>query len=214
MTRPDVCIPSAAGAIFGDRLELAIGYVHLLRTAGVTRGLLGPRESDRIWERHILNSAALAEVVPAGATVVDLGSGAGLPGIPLWLARPDLEITLVEPMQRRATFLREVVERLDLAVAVVNARAEDLTGRGADVVVVRALAPMERLIPMALPVLRPGGRLLALKGRTAEAEIGKAATVLRGWPGARITRIEVGGADMMATVVQVERGSSTEARGR
>ncbi len=169
----------AAVACFGDRLDLAERYAGLLVSEGVTRGLIGPRETDRIWDRHLLNCAAVAELIPPGATVVDVGSGAGLPGVVLAVARPDLAITLLEPLARRATFLSEVVEFLGLTAAtVVRARAEECTpkrGRpllpACDVATARAVAPLDRLAAWCLPLVRVGGRLLALKGSSAADEV-------------------------------------------
>lgn len=168
---------AAAGArLFGDRLGLAEAYADLLGSQGVVRGLIGPRELPRLWPRHLLNSALLAELVPAGATVCDIGSGAGLPGIPLAIARPDLAVELVEPMLRRTTFLVEAVARLQLgSVRVTRSRAEGLAGhRAVDAVVVRAVAPLSRLAAWCLPLLRPGGSLLALKGSRAQEELAAA----------------------------------------
>jgi 16S rRNA (guanine527-N7)-methyltransferase len=154
-------------------------YVDILATRGVAYGLLGPKEASRIWERHILNSAALSQLIEPGNTVIDVGSGAGLPGIPLTLLRPDLRVTLLEPLLRRFTFLVEALSELELSgrVEVVRARAEDHTGRY-DVVVTRAVAPLDRLIGWCDPLRRPGGVLLALKGRNVGAEIDQAAQVL------------------------------------
>ena len=174
--------PEAAAAVFGAALPLAEGYVARLATDGVTRGLIGPREVARLWERHVLNSAAVAEAVPAGARVVDVGSGAGLPGIPLGLARPDLTVTLVEPMARRVEFLAEVVAELRAASpeeaarwAVVRGRAEDrnvVSGVGAvDVVTARAVAPLPRLVGWCRGLLRPGALLVALVGARAVEEL-------------------------------------------
>ena len=119
-----VSLPEAAAAMFGPRLEIAQRYAELLATAGVERGLLGPREVDRVWERHLLNSAAVGELLDHGERVVDIGSGAGLPGIPLAIARPDLDITLLEPLLRRSEFLKEAVAELGLTVEVARGRAE------------------------------------------------------------------------------------------
>ena len=166
--------PPAAFALFGDRLELARLYADLLVGPGVERGLLGPREVARIWERHILNSAALAELIGPGARVIDIGSGAGLPGVPLAIARPDLRVTLVEPMLRRTEFLSEVVEALGIPVEVIRGRAEEPAIRssvaGADVVVSRAVADLGKITRWSMPLLRPGGRMLALMGERAAAE--------------------------------------------
>ena len=175
--------PPEAAAVFGDRLALARRYADHLVGSGVERGLLGPREAPRIWDRHILNCAVVAELLPDGARTVDLGSGAGLPGIPLALARPDLSVVLVEPLARRVDWLREVVEDLDLPVTVERGRAEEPGVRarweGADVVTARAVAPLARLAGWALPLLRPGGMMLALKGASADAEVARDAVAVR-----------------------------------
>ncbi|MGH3868055.1 MAG: 16S rRNA (guanine(527)-N(7))-methyltransferase RsmG [Pseudonocardiaceae bacterium] len=164
-----------AQAVFGDRYPLAERYAALLAGSGVGRGLIGPREADRLWERHLLNSAVLGELVPEGARVLDVGSGAGLPGIPLALARPDLAIVLLEPMARRVVWLEEVVAVLGLAISVHRGRAEDQWVRdelgGNDIVTARAVAPLGRLAGWCLPLVAPGGRLLAVKGVSAEQEV-------------------------------------------
>jgi len=139
------------------------------------RGLIGPREAPRIWERHLLNCAAVAELIPPGAFITDVGSGAGLPGIVLSVARPDLAVILVEPLARRTAFLTEVVRALgvDARVAVVRGRAEEMasTLRPADIVTARAVAPLDRLARWCLPLATVGGRLLALKGASAAEEV-------------------------------------------
>lgn len=166
--------------MFGSALPTAIAYADLLADAGVERGLVGPREVERIWERHLLNCAAVSMAVPHGAAVTDIGSGAGLPGIPLALARSDVRVTLVEPLLRRSTFLAEAVQMLGLpSIQVVRARAEDLPPRSVEVVVARAVAPLDKLARSTLPLLRPGGRLVAMKGRAAEQELAAATTTLR-----------------------------------
>lgn len=174
--------PAAAAEVFGDRIGLAEQYAAFLATAGVERGLIGPREVDRMWERHILNSAAVGELIESGARVVDIGSGAGLPGLPLAIARPDLTVILVEPMLRRTEFLAEVVGALGLPVTVVRGRAEEPSVRDeageADVVVSRAVADLTKLARWSLPLLRPGGRMLALKGERAMAEVAEASATL------------------------------------
>lgn len=184
---------------FGDLLPLAERYAAWLAGAGTERGLLGPREVPRIWDRHVLNSAALAPLLAPGESVVDVGSGAGLPGIPLALARPDCTYVLLEPLLRRAEFLREVVDDLGLGdrVSVLRARAEEAARepRRWDVAVARAVAPLDRLAGWCLPLLRPGGRLLALKGERAAEE---ALSV----PGARVERLGD------TTVVTVRRKGS------
>jgi 16S rRNA (guanine527-N7)-methyltransferase len=147
----------------------------MLAGDGVVRGLIGPREVPRLWERHVLNSAALAEAVPSGARVVDVGSGAGLPGIPLGLARPDLTLTLVEPMARRVEFLQDVVAALGAPWRIVRGRAEERSVARAvgavDVVTARAVAPLPRLVGWCRGLLRPGARLVALVGARAVEEL-------------------------------------------
>jgi len=208
-------VPRAAHRVFGDRLELAVRYAELLATDGVERGLIGPREVGRIWDRHLLNSAAVESLIVKEARVVDAGSGAGLPGIPLALVRPDLRVTLVEPMLRRTTFLREVTDRLSLDVTVVRGRAEDPTVRRrvgcADVVVCRAVASLDKLAHWMLPLLRAGGSLLALKGDRAEEELAQNRRVMESL-GAEAVRVVRCGGDYLnppATVVVAERGSAT-----
>lgn len=176
--------PPLARRVFpSGRLPLVEQYAALLATEGVVRGLIGPREAPRLWERHLLNSAVLAEAVPSGAHVCDIGSGAGLPGLVLALARPDLTVTLVEPLLRRTTFLEEVVAALDLAhVEVVRARAEELHGvRTFDVVTSRAVAPLDRLLGWSMPLVSPPGVLVALKGSSVREEVAGATKALRRW---------------------------------
>ena len=165
--------------MFPSAADQAVRYVELLATTGVEWGLIGPRETGRLWERHVFNSAAMADLVPAEAGVVDVGSGAGLPGIPLALRRPDLRVTLLEPLLRRATFLTQAVAALGLGdrVEVVRARAEDHRGTY-DVVVSRALAPLPRLLGWCIPLTAAGGAVLALKGRSAQDEVDAEATEL------------------------------------
>lgn len=215
--------PPAAAEVFGARLCLARQYADLLVGPGVERGLLGPREVDRVWERHILNCAALAELIEPGARVVDVGSGAGLPGLPLAIARPDLVVTLVEPMLRRTDFLTEAVDALGLAVTVVRGRAEDAAVRAgaadADVVVSRAVADLEKLARWSLPLLRPGGRMLALKGERAEAEVAERGPAMArlGASGIEVVRCGAGYLSPPATVVAAVRGdgpASTQAKVR
>ncbi len=175
--------PPAARRLFGDRLPLAQRYAELLATDGLTRGLLGPREVARLWPRHLLNCAAAAELVAPDTPVLDLGSGAGLPGIVWAIARPDLTVTLVEPAARRTGFLEECVDELALdGVRVVRARAEELAGAlAAPVVTARAVAPLDRLLGWALPLVALPGELLALKGAGAAAELAAAGPVLARW---------------------------------
>lgn len=185
-----VAAPAAAAQVFGERLPLAELYVALLAGSGTERGLIGPREGDRLWERHLLNSAVVQELVPAGASVVDVGSGAGLPGIPLALARPDITVELVEPLLRRTTWLVEVLGELGLdhQVTVTRGKVAAIGPRQVDVVTARAVAPLERLLPMCVPLVRPGGLVLALKGEQAVDEV---ATVH-----AQVSRWKVAGLDV------------------
>jgi len=167
--------PGAAAAVFGGAAESAHRYAQILAGAGVERGLLGPREVDRVWDRHVLNSAVVSELLNPEEHIADIGSGAGLPGIPLALARPEVRITLIEPLLRRSDFLREVIDELGIDCRVVRGRAEDRTVRDevgeADVVVSRAVASLDKLTKWSAPLLRPGGRMLAIKGERAEEEI-------------------------------------------
>lgn len=210
----------AASTLFGDRLPLARRYAEHLATTAVERGLVGPREASRVWERHVLNCAVVGELVETGARVVDIGSGAGLPGIPLALARPDLRIVLVEPLARRVEWLAEVLGELDLDVAVERGRAEETVVRrrweGADVVTARAVAPLARLAGWALPLLRPGGRLLALKGASAAEEVARDATAVRRAGGGRpaAVRCGVGVVDPPTTVVVIESAPGGSSAGR
>ena len=167
-------------ALYGQNAETIKQYVAILATRGIEWGLLGPREGDKLWSRHIANAVALMDAVPMGVEVADVGSGAGLPGIPLAIARPDLTVTLVEPLLRRATFLTLAVEELGLGdrVQVHRSRAEELKKRRFDVVVCRAVAPLERLLKWTTPLFADGGQLLALKGETAEQEIRDAGSLL------------------------------------
>ncbi len=208
---PDLpAAPPGAAAVFGDRLPVLVAYAELLATAGVERGLLGPRETPRLWERHVLNCAGLSELVQDGQTVLDLGSGAGLPGLVLAAARPGVTVVLCEPLLRRAAFLSEAVGHLGLTSVVVRrARAEELAGKVVvDAVTARAVAPLEKLAGWALPLVGPGGRLLALKGEQAQAELDQAGPALRRLGAARSEVVPVGTADhgTEARVVVVERG--------
>ena len=205
--------PEQAREVFGDRFADAVRYAELLAEAGVQRGLIGPREVPRLWERHILNCAVLSEAVPEGVTVCDVGSGAGLPGIPLALVREDLNITLLEPLLRRTNFLTEVVELLGLDhVTVVRGRAEEVLGKLAPVHVVtaRAVAPLDRLATWGIPLLRPYGERLALKGDTAEEELKASATALSKLGAVETSILQVGEGivDPLSTVVRVEVGES------
>jgi 16S rRNA (guanine527-N7)-methyltransferase len=203
--------PGAVGA-FGVQLPRAERYAAWLAGAGIERGLLGPRELPRLWDRHLLNCAALTDLVPGGAGVADVGSGAGLPGLVLAIARPDLHVTLVEPLLRRTTFLEEVVDDLGLdpRVDVVRGRAEDLHGhRRFDVVTSRAVANLGTLLTWCLPLTEEDGAVVALKGRRAEEEIDESRKVLRrlecGAP--EVVLIEKDWLSSPVTAVRVEGGT-------
>lgn len=191
--------------MFGERLALAERYVGHLSTSGVERGLLGPREVPRLWDRHMLNCAVIRELIPARAGVLDIGSGAGLPGIALALARPDLRVVLVEPLQRRSDWLLGVVDDLGLdSVQVVRARAEQLDPARAQVVTARAVAALGVLAGWALPLLESHGELLAIKGRTAGEELTAAAGALARL-GAVQTWIDSCGTGLLPTPTTVVR---------
>jgi 16S rRNA (guanine527-N7)-methyltransferase len=207
--------PRVARTFFGEKLDRAQRYAEILAGAGVERGLIGPREVDRLWDRHILNSVAVAELLEPNESVADIGSGAGLPGIPLALARPDLRVTLIEPLLRRSDFLREVIEELGIDAAVVRGRAEELTVRQrvgeTDVVVSRAVASLDKLTKWSMPLLRPGGRMLAIKGERAEDEIREYRRVMASL-GAVDERVVKCGADFLnppVTVVVARRRTPT-----
>jgi 16S rRNA (guanine527-N7)-methyltransferase len=205
--------PEAAREIFGERYAHAVRYAELLADAGVRRGLIGPREVPRLWERHLLNCAVLSEVIPQGVSVCDVGSGAGLPGIPLALTRPDLSIMLLEPLLRRTTFLEEVVRLLGLTkVTVVRGRAEEMVGKlpAVDVVTARAVAPLDRLAGWGLPLLRPHGEMAVLKGDTAEEELKAARAALSRLGAVETSVVQVGEGivNPLSTVVRVLAGES------
>ncbi|MEY3733121.1 MAG: hypothetical protein RL347_480 [Actinomycetota bacterium] len=199
----------------GDQL---VRYGELLATAGVERGLIGPREVPRLWDRHLLNCAVAVPLVPEGADVIDVGSGAGLPGLVWAITRPDLRVICLEPLQRRAAFLEEAVTTLNLGerVQVVRARAEDIVrGRGpvtslrAQVVTARAVAPMERLAGWTVPLVKPDGELLALKGRSAAEEVQASAAVLERLGIVRVEIVDCGAGvvDPTTTVVRAAKAS-------
>lgn len=206
--------PDVATDIYGDRLSIAVRYVEHLATTGIERGLIGPREVARLWERHVLNCAVIAEVIPLGMHVSDIGSGAGLPGLALAIARTDLDVVLVEPLQRRSEWLQEVVADLDLAtVTVVRARAEDLAGSlMVDVVTARAVSSLDRLAQWTLPLLRPGGELIAIKGRNASSEVAAAERTMRRL-GARSWSIVQCGGSRLEPPTTVVRVRQTDDRG-
>lgn len=202
--------PAVARELFGPAIGIAERYAGLLASAGVERGLIGPREVPRLWSRHLLNCAVVAELVPARGSLVDIGSGAGLPGVVLAMILPGLEVTLLERMGRRADFLRECVTELGLANAsVVQAQAGEVAGKvSADVVTARAVAPLSELAPMALALARPGGLVLAIKGAGAAAEVAAARPVLRRQRVREVGVISAGDGkvDPAATVVRLIAG--------
>lgn len=205
--------PAAADFLFGPGLADAKRYAEILASAGVERGLIGPREVDRIWDRHLLNSAAIAELVPQNARVADIGSGAGLPGIPLALARPDLRVTLIEPLLRRSDFLREVIEELGIDVTVVRGRAEERAVRERvgemDAVLSRAVASLDKVAKWSMPLLRLGGEMLAIKGERAEDEAREHRRVMAslGAADVRVMKCCADSLDPPATVVVARRVS-------
>lgn len=188
-------------------------FADVLATDGVTRGLIGPREVGRLWDRHLMNCAVAADAVSRETTVIDVGSGAGLPGIVWAIARPDLQVMCVEPLLRRANFLTEVVETLGLGnrVQVHRGRAEEFAGRlQAPVVTARAVAPLHRLIAWTMPLVEPGGELLALKGAAAETEVQEAAEEIARWGGAQVEVSEWGRGivDPPTRVVRVRKSTT------
>lgn len=206
-------IPDVARVVFGDQVAQAARFAELLRGEGVLRGLIGPRESDRLWDRHLLNSAVLAELLAPNCRVVDVGSGAGLPGIPLAIVRPDITLTLLEPMARRVEWLREVVSDLALPVEVVRGRAEEDSVRerlaGQDVAIARAVAPLDRLVRWCLPLVRTEGEVLAIKGVRAVEELARSAAALRRTGGGHTEVLSCGDEvlEMPTTVVRIVRVS-------
>lgn len=189
--------PAVAAEIFGENLDKAIAYHRSLATTGSERGFIGPREVPRLWDRHILNCAVIGEAMPEGTTVADIGSGAGLPGIPLALARPDLKITLIEPLLKRSVYLGEVKAELGLDnVTVIRGRAEEKAVRAelgkVDVVTSRAVAPLGRLVGWSLPLARIGGAMIAMKGSSVTEEIERDAAEIKRYGGGESEILRVG----------------------
>jgi len=203
--------PTAVREAFPDAIEQLEVLHERLATTGVERGLIGPREVPRLWDRHILNCAVVTELIPESAQeLADVGSGAGLPGLVLAVLRPTMSVTLIEPLERRSLFLSEVVDEMDLGnrVEVLRARAEDVRGRQFAVVTARAVAPLDRLCGWCLPLLAPGGRLLAIKGAKAHEEVAAARQTLA----TRNFRVELCGngiIDPPTTVVVLDVAGST-----
>jgi 16S rRNA (guanine527-N7)-methyltransferase len=198
--------PEVARRIFDDQLATAQVYANFLTGPGVERGLIGPAEATRVWDRHLLNSAVLAELIPPDATLADLGSGAGLPGVVLAILLPQAQVRLVEPMARRTLFLSECVAALGLTnVEVIRGRAEELAGViSADVVVSRAVAKLRKLAPLAAGLARPGGEVLAIKGASAEDEIRDAQVVL--------DQVAAGGAEVVTVGAEILSQPTTVVR--
>ena len=218
-TLPEPLRPTAE-RLFGERLDLAERFVSLLAEQGPERGLIGPREVERLWERHLLNCAFMADAIddaaPGARTLADVGSGAGLPGVVIAIARPELEVTLIETMQRRTTWLEEVDAELGLGLEVVRARAEELHGtRSFEVVTARAVAALDKLARWTLPLVAEDGHLLAMKGSSAADEVDKAQKVLTKLGGAppTISRYGVGEVEVPTTVVQVRRRAKATRKG-
>jgi 16S rRNA (guanine527-N7)-methyltransferase len=209
-SRP-VPVPEVAEDVFGPALPLAERFVAHLADTGISWGLIGPREVPRLWDRHVLNCAVLTDLIRPGSRVVDIGSGAGLPGVTVALRRSDLDVVLVEPLLRRASWLEQVVADLGLGnVTVLRARAEELHGQErADYVTARAVAPLDKLARWALPLLQPEGELLALKGRSAAEEVARTATAVAaaGGVGTDVVSVGEGLLDPPTTVVRVRAGS-------
>ena len=206
-----------AVTVFGETLAKAERYAQLLATDGVTRGIIGPRETARLWDRHLVNCALVAEFVPERGELVDIGSGAGLPGIVLALLRPSLHVVLLEPLLRRSVFLEECVRELGLPnVAVIRARAEEKAAAGitADVATARAVASLEKLVGLAAGLLRPGGELIAIKGRSAAEELAAARPVLTrlGVRSAEVLQAGHGRVVSATTIVRVVMGHGREER--
>lgn len=196
-------MPEVAQRVFLDALPTAVAYADLLATDGIVRGLIGPREVPRLWDRHILNCAVVTDAVPQRASVADIGSGAGLPGLVMAIRRPDLRVTLIEPLLRRTSFLEEAVGALELSnVRVRRGRADELHGVAEfDVVTSRAVAPMDRLAKWSLPLVRSGGLFLAMKGSSAETELESAASVIAR-QGGRVVGVQELGADLLEQPVR------------
>lgn len=209
--------PIAREVFTGKAWELAETYARYLAGPGVVRGLLGPREVPRIWDRHLLNCAVVEEAIPRDVRVVDIGSGAGLPGLVLAIVRPDITVTLLEPLLRRTVFLEECVEGLKLRnVEVLRGRAEELAGkREFDVATARAVAPLGRLLTWSMPLLREGGELIAMKGERAAGELAEASAELlsTGAASAELITVGRGKVEPPATLVRVVAGRTPERQG-
>jgi len=201
MSASDVSRETLIERYFPERLDEIAAYAHFLTTAGIERGLIGPREGERIWERHIFNCLPVTQLLPQGASLFDIGSGAGLPGIVIALARPDLSVTLIEPLERRVSFLTEAVEGLNLTInniEVIRGRAQDVK-KSADFVTARAVAPLEKLKKMSWHMVKTGGSLLAMKGESASTE-------MEGVKGATLHEITLEGIEL-GRIVAIKKGA-------
>ena len=201
MSASDVSRETLIERYFPERLDEIAAYTHFLSTAGIERGLIGPREGERIWERHIFNCLPVTQLLPQGASLFDIGSGAGLPGIVIALARPDLSVTLIEPLERRVAFLKEAVEGLNLKInnmEVIRGRAQDVK-KSADFVTARAVAPLEKLKKMSWHMVKTGGSLLAMKGESASSE-------MEGVKGATLHEITLEGIGL-GRIVAIKKGA-------
>lgn len=200
--------PASAAGLFGDRIELARAFTDALAREGEERGLIGPLEPPRLWTRHVLNCAVVAPLLRSGGSVGDVGSGAGLPGIVLAIARPDVQLVLIEPMERRIAWLSEQKDALGLAnVSVVRARAEDVRLESSlDQVTARAVSAFRKLIPLTAPLVRDGGELVLMKGANAEAEVSAAAKELRRFH-IHDVRVEILGSGVVDEVTRVIRAT-------
>ena len=190
-------------AYFGENQGKIQAFAGLLKTTGIEHGLIGPKEGDRIWQRHIANCIPITTIIPNGVRLADIGSGAGLPGVVIALARPDLKVTLIEPLQRRVDFLNQVIAELELPIKVVRGRAEAVKMQF-EVVTARAVAPLEKLIQISWHMIPKSGCLLAIKGESAAEEL--AATKLKKGSTAKLHEISLPNLPV-ARVVEVLKGA-------
>lgn len=211
LDRQSAWIVDAAEVIYGEQTQLAERFVEHLVTTGIEWGLLGPREVPIMWERHVLNCAVVQELLPRGGVVADVGSGAGLPGLALAIARPDVQFVLIEPLERRVDWLNMVIEDLGLEnVDVIRARSEQVFDTvDVDIVTARAVSAMKSLVPMTVPLLHGQGELLAIKGKSATSEIEKAEKVLRKFKTTKAEVLTIGDEllEVPTTVARLTYGS-------
>lgn len=211
LDRQSAWIVDAAEVIYGEQTQLAERFVEHLVTTGIEWGLLGPREVPIMWERHVLNCAVVQELLPRGGVVADVGSGAGLPGLALAIARPDVQFVLIEPLERRVDWLNIVIEDLGLEnVDVIRARSEQVFDTvDVDIVTARAVSAMKSLVPMTVPLLHGQGELLAIKGKSATSEIEKAEKVLRKFKTTKAEVLTIGDEllEVPTTVARLTYGS-------